>query len=180
VNCPQLPDRYIDFHFQIDQFGLYLPESNNMAKKKLISEPGSYPGLNIIGIVSPLRDYRLAYFINRDSHLALARIDDLPVFAEKDSITVPYPLFSNYDANLRIHHYLIGNNHLSGKLCPEFKLADFFLFLHGHYETNIPEDLVSSIKGISGVQLVLKVDPAKIKNLEGIMTDLELHMVGRH
>ncbi len=149
-----------------------------MAKKKLISEPGSYSGLNIIGIISPLRDYRLAYFINRDSHLILCRKDDLPVFIEKDGRTLLYPLFTNYDANLRINHYLIGNNHPNGKMCPDFKQADFFLFLHGHYESNIPDDLLNSIKGISGVQMVIKVDPSKIKNLEGIMTDLELHMVG--
>lgn len=149
-----------------------------MAKRKLISAPVSYKGLKILSIISPLRDYKLAYFINRDTSLNLVRKDDLPVFGEKDGKIITYPFFSFADTSQRVHYYLIGNNHTGGKMCPDLKQADFLLFMISQYETAPSDDLFNIIKAINGVQLVQNADPDRIKNLEGLMSDLELHMVG--
>jgi hypothetical protein len=43
-----------------------------------------------------------------------------------------------------------------------------------------PQNIVSlaqNIRKINGVQLVFNIDLSKVKNLEGIMSDIELHMM---
>ncbi len=156
-----------------------MPESKQMAKKKLISTPESYPGLNKLGIVSPLREYKLAFLINRIAGLDLIRTDDLPVYSEKTGKVISYPFFTFYELNQRVHYYLIGNNHTGGKMCPDIRQADFLLLMHTPHETAPSDELFNFVKSIEGVQLVIRVGQTQIKNLEGIMSDIELHMVGK-
>ena len=150
-----------------------------MAKRKLISDPASYPGLSVIAINSPMRDYRLAYFINQASGISLVKTDDLPVFYEKEGKEYTYPLFTCYEAGLRIHYYLIGNNHTGGKMCPDYKQADYLMLLHSPDETSHALEIMTKVKTITGIQIAIKADLLKIRNLDGIMNDLELHMVGK-
>jgi len=150
-----------------------------MAKRKLISDPVSYPGLSIIAINSPLRDYRLTYFINKAAGITLVKSEDLPVFFEKEGREYLYPLFTCYESNLRIHYYLIGNNHIGGKMCPDYKQADYLMLLHSPDESGHAAEIITRVKTITGIQIAMKADLAKIRNLEGIMNDLELHMVGK-
>lgn len=150
-----------------------------MAKRKLISAPASYPGLSIIAINSPLRDYRLTYFINQAAGISLVKTDDLPVFLEKEGKEFTYPLFTCYEASLRIHYYLIGNNHTGGKMCSDYKQADYLMLLHSPDESGHAAEIIAKVKAINGIQIAMKADLAKIRNLEGLMTDLELHMVGK-
>jgi len=150
-----------------------------MARKKLISEPSSFPYLRIVGISSPLRDYRLAYFINRNAGLSLCRFDDLPVFNEKDGVLYDYSLYSCYQSDQRLHYHLIGNNHPAAKLITLYKHADYFLFVASQPDEDKLDNIIASVKSIPGVQLVFRVNNDTIKNLEGIMSDLELHLVGK-
>lgn len=154
-------------------------ETTAMAKKKLISDPISFPDLTLIGIASQLKDYRLAHFINQNTALELVRMEDVPVFSEKDNNLIPYPLFIWHEPTQRTNYYLISNNHPAGKLIPAYKQADFILGMRGPYDDELPQTIIQSIKKISAIQLVFLIDPAKIKNLEGIMSDLELHLVGK-
>lgn len=148
-----------------------------MAKLKLISKTPSYPDLSIIGINSQLKDYRLAFFLNQDSDLSLNRLNDLPVFAEKENQLPEYPIFYCHQPSQRAHFFLLGNNHLVSKIIPVYKQADFLLMVRGQLE---PENIISltqNIRKINGVQLVFNIELSKVKNLEGIMTDIELHMM---
>jgi hypothetical protein len=95
-----------------------LHKSTILAKRKLISEPASFPDLTIIGISSQLKDYRLAFHINRESDLSLVKNSDLPVFDEKDEKLIEYPIFTFYEAERRMNYYLIGNNSSTNKMIP--------------------------------------------------------------
>ena len=148
-----------------------------MAKLKLISKTPSYPDLAIIGINSQLKDYRLAFFLNKDTDLSLNRLNDLPVFAEKENLLPEYPLFYCHQSRQRIHFYLLGNNHITSKIIPVYKQADFLLMVRGQFEQENIVSLTQNIRKINGVQLVFNIDLLKVKNLEGIMTDIELHMM---
>lgn len=152
-------------------------ESTAMAKRKLISTPASYPGLSIIAISSTLRDYRLAYYINQAAGLELAKTDDLPVFMEREAKEYTYPLFACFESSLRTHYYLIGNNHTGGKMCPDYKHADYLLLLHSPEDNENATEMMANVKKIAGIQLAIQADLSKIRNLEGLMNDLELHLV---
>ncbi len=62
-------------------------------------------------------------------------------------------------------------------MIPVYKQADFFLMVRGQFEPENITSLTQNIRKISGVQLVFTIDLLKVKNLEGIMTDIELHMM---
>lgn len=147
-----------------------------MAKRKLISEPASFPYLSIIGITSQLKDYRLAFFLNRDTHLNLANLDDIPIYFEKENLLIKFPIFSCFEADQRLNYYLIGNNFDRIKMIPAYKQADYLLFLMGQISQDRLNSLISIIRTIKEIQLVFAVDKDNIKNLEGIMTDLEMHL----
>lgn len=148
-----------------------------MARRKLISKPSLYPDLAIIGINSQLKDYRLAFFLNKDTALSLNRLNDLPVFAEKENLLPEYPFFYCHQPSQRAHFYLLGNNHVAAKIIPVYKQADFLLMVRGQLEPDNIMDLTQNIRKINGVQLVFNIDLSKIKNLDGIMSDIELHMM---
>jgi hypothetical protein len=148
-----------------------------MARRKLISEPSSFPDLSIIGINSLLKDYRLAFFLNKDTALSLNRMNDLPVYAEKENLLPEYPLYYCHQSSQRAHFYLLGNNHAVTKIIPVYKQADFLLMVRGQLEPQNIVSLAQNIRKINGVQLVFNIDLSKVKNLEGIMSDIELHMM---
>jgi hypothetical protein len=156
-----------------------LHKSTSLAKRKLISEPASFPDLAIIGISSQLKDYRLAFHINRESDLSLVKNSDLPVFDEKEEKLIEYPIFTFYEAERRMYYYLIGNNSSSSKMISAYKQADFIFMLKGQPDNEKMLALISIFRKINGIQLVFPLENGKIKNLEGIMSDLELHMVGK-
>jgi len=148
-----------------------------MAKRKLISEPASYPDLSIVGLNCQLKDYRLAFFINREISLDLIKIDDIPVYSEKEDAFFEYPIYTCYEPERRINYYLLGNNNSGTKMIPAYKQADYLLMLRGPVDFDRVNALMIAIKKINVIQLAFALDIDKIKNLEGIMSDLELHMV---
>lgn len=150
-----------------------------MARKKLVSEPSTYSDLIIFGINSQIKDYRMAFLLNQEAGLSLKKLDDLPVFFEKENQLPEYPLYYHYESNSRIQYYLLGNNHPVTKLFPSYKQADFLLLIKGLPDPTFITDVSLNIRNIKGVLLVFKIDLPKVKNLEGFMSDLELHMVGK-
>lgn len=151
-------------------------ESNVMAKRKLISEPATYPDLTILGLSSQLRDYRLAFFLNRETGINLVKIKDVPVYSEKEDCLFDFPLFTCYEPARRLNYYLMGNNNAGNRMVPAYKQADYILMINGQVDSEISVKLNTSIRKIPGLQMVFNLENDKIKNLEGIMTDLELHL----
>lgn len=147
-----------------------------MAKRKLISEPASFPDLTILGISCQLKDYRLAFFLNRDLRLNLVRLDDLPVYSEKEDALFEFPLYTCFEPERRHSYYLLGNNNAGNKMIPNYKQADFLLMLKGQADGEKLVALMTGLRKISGIQMVFQLENDKIKNLEGIMSDLELHL----
>ncbi len=148
-----------------------------MAKRKLISEPDVFPDLYIFGITSQLKDYRLAYYVNRDCGFMLTKLEDLPVFVEKDKATTNFSLYSYTEPSQHLNFYLLMNNNENIRVLPNIKEADFLLFVNGQTGTLNAADLIADLRKIPGVQFAFHIEKNKLKNLDGIMSDLELHLV---
>lgn len=147
-----------------------------MAKKKLISEPTSWPDLNIIGLSTQIKDYRLAFLMNTVLGFNLKRIEDLPVFFPKTNSLKSFPIFYCEDDDQRLQYYLIGNNSEKQQMISSIKHVDYFLFITGIPAQNKLDELSSSLKAITEIQWLALAEKEKIKNLEGIMEDLEMHL----
>lgn len=154
-------------------------ETGLMAKKRLNSEPLSYPDLAIIGISSQLKDYRLVHHINRNASLSLSKLDDLPVFQGKSDELPTFSLYGFYESAKRLSYYLIANNNQTTRLLPSLKQADYFLMTCGPSDSEYAQSFIEALRHIEGVQMAFSVDPTQIKNIDGVMIDLELHMVGK-
>ncbi len=148
-----------------------------MATKKLILSSVSLPELELIGINTVLLDYRLAYFINKVAMLKLTRMDDLPVFNEKNKQLLNFPFFSYINTDYRLNYYLIANESTGIRMIDQFPQANYFLFVKGKSPSQTTKTLITSLRSISNVTMVFSVNPGNIKGLDGILQDLELHEV---
>lgn len=147
-----------------------------MAKKKLISNPASYPDLTVMGVSTQIKDYRLAFLMNNLLGFKLKKLEDLPVFFAKHNALLYYPIFTFHDTEQRLYYCLIGNNHTHQPMIHSIKHADYLVFIKGYPEQNKMEELTSNLRAHHEIQLAFNAEKEKIKNLEGIMTDLELHL----
>lgn len=150
-----------------------------MAVKKLKLSPESFPDIEIIGISADLSDYRLAYFINKETTLQLERLDDLPVYSEKLKVTRNFCLYSFTDSDRRIDYFLIKNDHPNGKMIEQYSQANYFLLTKGVLSGDGNKPLQTILRKIVSVTFVFVPDINKIKELDGILHDLEIHVMGQ-
>lgn len=148
-----------------------------MVVKKLKFSQEELPDVQLVGIHTALPDYRLAYFINKETEINFERQDDLPVYDEKMKILKNYSFFNYNDSDKRTSYYLISNDHETGKMVEQYTQANFFLMVS---ENRNPEDLkslMSKLRKIPSVTFVFEAVVNKIKDMEGILHDLELHEI---
>ncbi len=146
-----------------------------MPVNKLKHTPEDFPEITLVGITTTLEDYRMAYFINKETPIKLERLDDLPVFDEKLKDTVGFTLYSWHDEDQRLGYYLISNEHEQGKLISLYPHANYFLLIKGRRNDVKSKNLLTSLRKLPLVSFVFMADIAKIKELNGILYDLELH-----
>ncbi len=150
-----------------------------MAVKKLKLSPDGIPDIGLIGISTDLSDHRLAYFINKETQLRLERLDDLPVFNEKMKVMRDHCLYHWADIDRRIDYYMIKNDHPGGKMIDQYAQANYFLFIKGVLNGEVTKPLQAILRKIISVTFVFVPDINKIKELDGILQDLEIHVIGQ-
>ncbi|HLN52805.1 MAG TPA: IPExxxVDY family protein [Lentimicrobium sp.] len=150
-----------------------------MVTKKYKLSAESDTEIDIIGITTGLNDYRLAYFLNKVASFNLQRLNDLPVFNEKLKVLRDYSLFTWTDDDHRLMYYLISNDHNDGKMIEQYSQANYFLFIKGKHKAQDSKSLQSLIRKIPSVTFVFVPEILKIKELSGILQDLELHELNK-
>lgn len=130
----------------------------------------------IIGISSHLKDFRLAFFLNKSLKLDLRKIND---FTFQSSVNKPILNYSFYFYQTTEAWYLysmIGNFNAYGRLIPTLWQYDFFLFINGPIED---EEIAASVNLISKVHSVLiakEITFTQFKNGNYLIADLEMHL----
>lgn len=126
----------------------------------------------LIGIVTPLQEYKLAHHLNLYLKLELKRIEDWQVNlgAKKNSGAFFKQYFYKNDIT-RCAFYLLQNKSLSEVCLPEFSIIDYLLLIFGESNDNLINDFLSIIKQLPGVSSSLLLDTTKIKNIENILID---------
>lgn len=150
-----------------------------MAVKKLKLSPDGFPDIGLIGIHTDLSDHRLAYFINKETILQLERLDDLPVFNERAKVIRDYCLYHWADVDRRMDFYLIKNSHQEGKMIEQYAQANYFLLIKGVLNGEVTKPLQGILRKIISVTFVFVPDINKIKELDGILQDLEIHVISQ-
>lgn len=141
-----------------------------MKKNKLLVE-SSYD-FDLLGLVAPLKDYKLAWLINSSLGLELKKgVDFRMEFTNQSALIISqYILEKEYGfiQLLRNRSYPVAGQ--AGYLIPELKIMDYFLLFQDYtIETNI-NTYIENLSNLKGIQNVVKLDINKLKSRDNLLT----------
>jgi len=123
----------------------------------------------LIGICSHHSDYRLAWGLNQELKLQLAKSDELfAVTSKKGQVVSEHSYYLWYDEENQVEFYLIKNKNEGKFLIPEKSQVDYFLFLRENQVLEL-EDLLEDVKKINSVMAAYLFDPADLPSAEQII-----------
>jgi hypothetical protein len=126
----------------------------------------------LLGLVSPVKDYKMAWLINRDLHLNLVRSEDLIL----EFLSLPRLKISQFFLSLP-HGFvqLLKNKALNSSdqvsyLIPELKSVDYFLLVQDEtFQLSIHTFADQLVKN-HFIQNVIPLDISKLKSKENLLT----------
>jgi len=145
-----------------------------MAKKLKLSSSlsGDY---TIFGIACHLKDYRMTFLINQKLGISFRREEDLSLGDADNKKSYSFYIFKHPDE--RRNYFLISNHHPDGRLIPVERGIDFFIVVDDVLPSTLKKQLVSCIQSIPNVLTAFEIDPGKIKDLDIIFEEIELHLL---
>ena len=141
-----------------------------MKKAKLQIEPAF--DFELLGIVSPIREYRMAWLVNQELDLNLVKADDLELeFLNAEKLEIAQYFLSLPHGFIQLlKNKAINSTQQLAYLIPELKNLDYFLLVQDETEEL---DLINFVKKLSQNQLVqsiVRIDISKLKSKENLLT----------
>jgi len=141
-----------------------------MKKAKLQIEPTF--DFELLGIVSPIREYRMAWLVNQELELNLVKVDDL----ELECLNSVKLEIAQYFLSLP-HGFiqLLKNKALNSAqqlayLVPELKNLDYFLLVQDETEQMDLSNFMEKLSRNPLVQSIVRIDISKLKSKENLLT----------
>lgn len=125
----------------------------------------------LLAIVSPLKDYRLSFFLNQELELDFKKYDDLCPFQPEAA----YSWYHYSEGENYLSCYLISNQHPLGKLVPSLKNVDYLLFLKNTYYDREAMAMAMTMRRIPNILAVFEQEIPRLKNMEVLIEAIELH-----
>lgn len=133
-------------------------------------EDDFFTGARLLGIVAPLKGYRFCWELNRQMRLDFRITNQIEIQLAKKNRDYFFTVYECMEPNKTLTHYLYNNQFDGEFLLPEFRHLDFFWLLKGdEVSEELMNDLMESIRSISGVQLVTELTRIKIKHREHLI-----------
>jgi hypothetical protein len=141
-----------------------------MKKAKLQIEPAF--DFELLGIVSPIREYRMAWLVNQELELNLVKADDLELeFLNAEKLEIAQYFLSLPHGFIQLlKNKAINSTQQAAYLIPELKNLDYFLLVQDETEEL---DLINFVKKLSRnplVQSIVRIDITKLKSKENLLT----------
>lgn len=141
-----------------------------MKKTKLFVEP--IFDFELLGLVSPVKDYKMAWLINRELDLNLIKSDDIQI----EFLSAPQLEISQYLLSLP-HGFiqLLKNKALNTSqqlayLIPELRNLDYFLLVQDQTQQISISTFMDHLAKNPYIQSVVRLDISKIKSKENLLT----------
>lgn len=145
--------------------------------KKLSSNIDYFEGYQLLGIVSQLKDYSLALFINQSIEIELKKYKDM-VLIDSENNRLGFSWYFYKDKQIQYEIYLISNSSKSVKLFPSKKEMDYFILLKNYPDKEIiTAEILPQIRNIQNVLAVFKLDLNDIKNADLFIESIEIHEI---
>ena len=143
---------------------------------KLSSDIDYFEDCQLLGLVSQLKDYRLAFFVNNQMGFNYKKYDNLD-FYDSSGNKKSASWYYYYDEQLSAKMYLISNSTEGGKLIPSKKEIDYFVLFKEFQSAEFAESILPKLRGVSNVLAVFKLDLNSIKEADILLEQVEIHEI---
>src|SRR5690606_35871155 len=124
----------------------------------------------LVAITSPLKDYRLCYFVNKVTGLSFQKTEEHEVWMPPPVGKTYFSCYACFSTTSDTEYYLLANKGTEGRLLvPEMRQSDYFVLIRNFIDE---EDLVvlqDQIAGISDVVVASEISPQKLKSKENLI-----------
>ena len=127
----------------------------------------------LLGIIGQLKEYKLAWYLNRILGVELIKDEELSYeFIKGEKMLVSNFIFEKEYDTIRLlkNRAVEAEKMVKPFLIPELKEYDFFLHIEGESD---PEDLIPNIedklKGIPNILYVSKIDVENLKSRDNLI-----------
>lgn len=119
----------------------------------------------LMGIVAPLRHYQFCWLLNQHLKFDFRTYHDLEIQLEKKKRKYFFTIYNHNEPLLSLQHFLYQNTFDGEHLLPEFKHLDYLWMIRGESIQEVSfQNLMSSTRGIFGVQMVTEITEEMIRN----------------
>jgi hypothetical protein len=141
-----------------------------MKKAKLQIEPAF--DFELLGIVSPIREYRMAWLVNQELELNLVKADDLELeFLNSEKLEIAQYFLSLPHGFIQLlKNKALNSTQQLAYLIPELKNLDYFLLVQDETEQLDLSNFMEKLSQNSLVQSILRIDISKLKSKDNLLT----------
>jgi hypothetical protein len=141
-----------------------------MKKAKLQIEPTF--DFELLGIVSPIREYRMAWLVNQELELNLVKVDDLELeFLNSEKLEIAQYFLSLPHGFIQLlKNKALNSAQQLAYLVPELKNLDYFLLVQDETEQMDLSNFMEKLSQNPLVQSIVRIDISKLKSKENLLT----------
>jgi len=131
---------------------------------------GFFEETKLLGIMSPIKDYQLCWQLNNLLGIDFRINNELEIQLKKKDRIYFFAVYEYGEPSTCLKHYFYNNQYDGEYLLPEFKHLDFlWLLKDDQVSEQALQNLIQSIRTVTGVQLVVELTNEKIKNKEHLV-----------
>lgn len=124
----------------------------------------------LLGIMAPIKDYQFCWQLNNLLGVDFRINNEIEIQLTKRKRNYFFAVYEFPEKTNTLVHYLYNNECDGEYLLPEFKHLDFLWLLKGdEVSKESLDNLIQSVRKITGVQLVVELTNEKIKNKEHLV-----------
>lgn len=124
----------------------------------------------LLGIMTPLKDYRFIWHINQHLGYNFRAIPGLEIQLRKKNRNYFFSIYEFKSPSCNTTHYLYNNQFDGEYLLPEFKHLDFLWLVKDDEDmVNDISNIFHPVRSLPGVQLVVEMTNEKIKNKQHLI-----------
>jgi hypothetical protein len=140
-----------------------------MVAKRKVTFHEEEPDYLLLGIVSPMKDYRLCWLLNHALDIELEKIDDISLNIKTKKKELCFSRFHFHEPITKADYYVLQNKCDGDQLLPEIKQADYIFFIKGSYYKEHADGIVEKLYQITEIQAVLRLQDNAIKTKQNIL-----------
>lgn len=120
----------------------------------------------LYGVSTSIKDYKLAWLINKKLNLALVRADDYLIELNKEELEIINYAFHTEHNELRFfkNKAVLDDGSVQKYMVAEMKHFEYFVMVSGLIHTFTSDELLKELRAIEGVQLINQIDIDTLKS----------------